>query len=89
MNTQLIRSCDTTIVQSPSGRDIRSTKLYVPPVPDEETIACMRATADIDEAAEIVDNSDSNDEEAHGRTSDLPGSFLGRCIGASGEESYY
>lgn len=89
MNTQIIPSCDTMLAKAPSGRDIHSTKLFVPPVLDEDILACMRAPPDVDEAAEPVDNSDSSDEEAHGSKNDLPGSFPGRCIGTSGEESYY
>ncbi|MCJ1263135.1 hypothetical protein MMC22_003005 [Lobaria immixta] len=89
MNTQIIPSCDTMLAKAPSGRDIHSTKLFVPPVLDEDTLARMRGPPDVDEGAEPVNNSDSSDEEDHGGKSDVPGSFPGRGIGTSGEESYY
>lgn len=89
MNTQIIPSCDTTLAKAPSGRDIFSTKLFVPPALDEETLAYMRAPLDVEEAVEGIDRSDSSDEEAQGRKSDLPGTFPGRCVETCGEEFYY
>lgn len=89
MNTQVVPSCDSMLAKAPSGRDIHSTKLFVPPVLDEDTLARMRAPPDVDETAEPADNSDSSDEECQGGKSDLPGSFSGREIRTSGEESYY
>lgn len=62
----------------PLGRDIHSTKSYIPPSLDEDSLARMRAPPDYDLHSNSAMNDSSSDSENEGkRQSGLPGTFPG------------
>ena len=69
----------------PSGRDIHSTKPFVPPSLDDDTLARMRAPPNVDET---IDNESSSDEGEKAQGG-LPGAFPGSSSTAANAESYY
>ena len=73
----------------PSGRDIHSTKPYIPSYLDENTLAQMRAPADYGRMERLVggNSSDSSDEGDQAK-SGLPGAFPGSGASLS-NNSYY
>lgn len=73
--------------QAPSGRDIYSTKSFVPQDLGREVLARMRAPPESDESANLAAD-DSSGEEGN-ETKTHPGSFPGRPALESGEGSYY
>lgn len=70
----------------PSGREIHSSKPYVPPELDAEALEKMRAPPDPDEARALMDDGDESSDEDVAAGSDLPGSFPGR---SAAESEYY
>jgi len=77
----------------PSGRDIHSTKPYIPPNLDEETLARMRAPPDSENVGRSAlddSSSDSDDDGAKRKMQgDLPGAFPGSSTTASNNDHYY
>ena len=71
----------------PSGRDIHSSKPYMPPALDAETLAQMRAPLDRFEDSG-AEGPSSSDEERDKQQDTLPGAFPKSSEQASGE-SYY
>ena len=84
INTQLIPPSDPLVARMPSGRDIYSSKPFVPPSLDDDTLARMRAPPDVDE---MVDNESSSDEGEKAQGG-LPGAFPGSSSTAS-NDTYY
>lgn len=72
----------------PSGRDIHSTKPFVPPTLDADTLAQMRAPPDRNNTASDGSDSSSEEETRASGSSHLPGEFPGGSTSTAGE-SYY
>lgn len=74
----------------PSGREIHSSKPYVPPELDADVLEKMRAPAEPDESRVLMDdeNDDSSDEDVPGE-SGLPGAFPGRPASSAAASEYY
>ena len=74
----------------PSGRDIHSTKRYVPPSLDEDILAHMRAPPDNTHFENAMDNDSSDDSGQEGkRQSEPPGAFPGSSAVGSNSNAYY
>lgn len=87
MNTQRIPPSTPLVVSMPSGREIHSTKTYIPPNLDAETLAQMRAPPEPDENPDEGGSSSSENED--GKKQDaLPGTFPDSSNPAAGD-SYY
>lgn len=86
INTQLIPPSDPLVANMPSGRDIHSTKPFVPPSLGEDTLARMRAPPSVGEMGDESGSSSDEGGEAH---SDLPGTFPGSTSTPSNDNSYY
>lgn len=87
INTQLIPPSDPLVAKLPSGRDLHTTKPFVPPSLGEDTLARMRAPPDVGEPGEDDDDG-SSDEDDKGQ-SDLPGAFPGSSSTSSSHNLYY
>ena len=87
MNTQLVPPSDAILSEAPSGRDIYSTKSFLPPNLDEEVLARMRAPPEVDESVNIADD-DSSGEEGKGKK-EPPGSFSGDPTSEPSGDPYY
>ena len=70
----------------PLGRDIYTSKPFLPPSLDEDALARMRAPPDIEEMGDDHESSSDEGENAQGG---LPGAFPGSSSIVSREESYY
>ena len=71
----------------PSGREIHSTKPFVPPSLEDETLARMRAPPEFDGHSEGDD--DSSDEEAADNRTHLPCTFPESSGAALSGDPYY
>ncbi|KAI4115765.1 MAG: hypothetical protein LQ345_003696 [Seirophora villosa] len=83
---RLIPPFEPLLAGMPSGREIHSSKSYVPPELDAEALEKMRAPPDPDEARALMDDGDDSSDEDVAAGSDLPGSFPGR---SAAESEYY
>lgn len=83
----MIPSSDTLLSQAPSGRDIYSTKSFVPQDLDGEVLAQMRAPLEPDNSTHLAVNDSSAEED--NETVKPPGSYPGGHTLESGEGSYY
>ncbi|KAI4138181.1 MAG: hypothetical protein L6R39_006931, partial [Caloplaca ligustica] len=63
INTQLIPPYEPLLASTPSGRDIHSSKPYLPPELDADILEEMRAPPDPDEARAPIDDGDESSEE--------------------------
>ncbi|CAD6570571.1 MAG: hypothetical protein ASARMPREDX12_007582 [Alectoria sarmentosa] len=86
INTQLIPLSDPLVANMPLGRNIHSTKPFVPPSLGEDILAHMRAPPDVGEMGD--DDSSSSDEDGKAQR-DLPGAFPGSSMDQANENSYY
>ena len=82
----MIPHSDPLIAKMPSGRDIYTSKPFIPPGLDDDTLARMRAPPDIEEMGDDNESSSDDGEKAQGG---LPGAFPGSSSTVSREESYY
>ena len=74
----------------PSGRDIHSTKRYVPPSLDEDTLARMRAPPEkVHSGKAIEDDSSSDSEEEVGKQSNLSQALPGSFTKDSNDDAYF
>lgn len=87
MNTQSIPPSDPLVATMPLGRDVHSSKPFVPSCLDDDTLARMRAPPDVDELGD--DSGESSDDEGEKAQGDLPGAFPGSSSTTSNGESYY
>ena len=88
MNTQIVPPSGPLIANMPSGRDIHSTKSFVPPTLDADTLAQMRAPPDRNNTASDGSDSSSDEETRAPGSTHLPGAFPGGSTSTAGE-SYY
>ena len=88
INTQLIPPSEPLVANMPLGRDIHSTKAFVPPTLDEEMLVRMRAAPERDAEAGAIGDDDSSDEERERKTLP-PGAFPGASGSASNDSPYY
>lgn len=73
----------------PSGREIHSSKSYVPPELDADILEKMRAPPDPDETGALMDDGDDSSDDDLPAESSLPGAFSSRpATGAVGSEYY-
>lgn len=73
----------------PSGREIHSSTIYVPPELDADTLEKMRAPPDPEEAkALMADGVDSSDDDVPVE-SGLPGAYPGQPPKDSAASEYY
>ena len=72
----------------PSGRDLHSTKPFLPPALDADALAQMRAPPN--EHDDLLDGSDtSSDEDSESaKHANLPGAFPAASVATPGD-SYY
>ena len=74
----------------PSGRDIHSPKVYIPPNLDEDTLARMRAPPENIIIGSAMENDSSNDSgEEEKRQSNVPGAFPGSSVAKANDNTYY
>ena len=74
----------------PSGRDIHSSKDYVPPSLDGDTLARMRAPPDVNPSSHSIEGDSSTDSDTEGgKQSHLPGTFPGSQATNSNDNAYY
>jgi len=89
----VIPPADPLVATMPSGRDIHSTKLYVPPGLDEQTLARMRAPPDTERVRSSAFDHDDSDSDDDGtpqtKQSGLPGTFPRSSLTASNNNEYY
>ena len=88
MNTQIVPPSGPLVANMPSGRDIHSTKPFVPPTLDADTLAQMRAPPERNSAASDGSDSSSEEERRTPGFTHLPGAFPGGSASKVGE-SYY
>ncbi|KAL8709236.1 MAG: hypothetical protein Q9220_005979 [cf. Caloplaca sp. 1 TL-2023] len=89
INTQLVPPFETLLASMPSGREIHSTTLYVPPELDADILEKMRAPPDPDEArALMADDEDSSDNDPS-TDKIVPGTFPSNSAGNIGASEYY
>ncbi|KAL8920165.1 MAG: hypothetical protein Q9208_006411 [Pyrenodesmia sp. 3 TL-2023] len=89
INTQLVPPYEPLLAGMPSGREIHSSKPYVPPELDADILEKMRAPPDPDEARALMDDGgDSSDDDVPAENG-LPGAFPNRpASGPAGTEYY-
>ena len=74
----------------PSGRDIHSTKQYVPPILDEDTLARMRAPPEkVQSGKAIEDDSSSDSEDGVRKQSSLSQALPGSFTKDSNDDAYF
>ncbi|KAL8945947.1 MAG: hypothetical protein Q9222_007591, partial [Ikaeria aurantiellina] len=90
INTQLVPPFEPLLASMPSGREIHSTTLYVPPQLDGNILEKMRAPPDPDEARAVMadDDEDSSDDDLSTENT-VPGSFPSKSTGSAGASEYY
>ncbi|KAI4179996.1 MAG: hypothetical protein L6R41_007516 [Letrouitia leprolyta] len=89
INTQLVPPFAPLLAGMPSGREIHSSTIYVPPELDVDILEKMRAPPDPEEAkAFMAEDDDSSDDEA-AVESGLPGAYLGKSPRDSTAREYY
>ncbi|KAK4693716.1 hypothetical protein P7C71_g3734, partial [Lecanoromycetidae sp. Uapishka_2] len=88
INTQLVPPSDPLVAGIPSGRNIYTTKPFISPTLDEDTLARMRAPPDREGMANDGGDSSSDDGDKTQQNS-LPGAFPGSSVAPSNEDSYY
>ncbi|KAL8731114.1 MAG: hypothetical protein Q9166_003642 [cf. Caloplaca sp. 2 TL-2023] len=88
INTQLIPPFEPLLAGMPSGREIHSSTMYVPPELDADVLERMRAPPDPDDARALMDEDDNSEDEAPAEGS-LPGAFPNRVAGGPGTNEYY
>ena len=73
INTQPIPSSDLLVATMPLGRDMYTTKSFVPPLLDEEILTRLRAPPEQEDHEDDDESSSDEDERLH--SSSLPGAF--------------
>ncbi|KAL8761529.1 MAG: hypothetical protein Q9184_002349 [Pyrenodesmia sp. 2 TL-2023] len=89
INTQLVPPYESLLAGMPLGREIHSSKTYVPLDLGTDILEKMRAPPDPDEARALMDGgADSSDDDVPAENG-LPGAFPNRpASGAAGTEYY-
>lgn len=88
INTQIIPPPDTMLAKAPSGRDVHTTKPFVPPSLEADILTRMRAPLDIEDSAKSeIDDGSSSEEDEH--QSNFPGAFPRKPGADILENSYY
>jgi len=88
MNVQLIPPSDSLIPTMPSGREVHTSKAYIPPPLDEDIMIQMRAPPDESELIRDASRgSDSDDED--GRSQAPAGAFPGTKGEYGSDRTYY
>ncbi|KAL8635143.1 MAG: hypothetical protein Q9228_007338, partial [Teloschistes exilis] len=88
INTQIIPPFEPLLAGMPSGREIHTSKSYVPPELDADILDKMRAPPDpLDERG--MDDDDESSDEDEAIENRLPGAFPGRSNGSHADSEYY
>ncbi|KAL9576242.1 MAG: hypothetical protein Q9212_007266, partial [Teloschistes hypoglaucus] len=88
INTQIIPPFEPLLAGMPSGREIHTSKPYVPPELDADILDKMRAPPDPLDERGLDDDDESSDED--GAVEDrLPGAFPGRSNSGHADSEYY
>ncbi|KAL9605042.1 MAG: hypothetical protein Q9179_001638 [Wetmoreana sp. 5 TL-2023] len=89
INTQLIPPFEPLLAGMPSGREMHSSKSYVPPELDADVLEKMRAPPDLkDERVLMDDEENSSDEEASAEDG-LPRAFPNKSASGHAASEYY
>ncbi|KAL8660944.1 MAG: hypothetical protein Q9202_006068 [Teloschistes flavicans] len=86
--TQIIPPFEPLLAGMPSGREIHTSKPYVPPELDADVLEKMRAPPDPLDERTLDDGDDSSDEDA-AIENRLPGAFPSRSDGSHADSEYY
>lgn len=86
INSQIIPPWESLLATAPSGRNIHSSKLFVPPCLDVDVLERMRAPPDEDDTDLACDDESTEENDIRDNP---PGIFAGGASTKSGEASYY
>ncbi|KAI4202406.1 MAG: hypothetical protein LQ350_002624 [Teloschistes chrysophthalmus] len=89
INTQIIPPFEPLLAGMPSGREIHTSKPYVPPELDADILDKMRAPSDPLDERGLDDNDDESSDEDGAIEDRLPGAFPGRSNGGNADSEYY
>ncbi|KAL8707176.1 MAG: hypothetical protein Q9225_007808 [Loekoesia sp. 1 TL-2023] len=89
MNTQLVPPFEPLLAGMPSGREIHSSTMYVPPELDADVLEKMRAPPDPEEARALIDDDDDSSENEGRVEGGLPEAFPSRASNSTAASEYY
>ncbi|KAL8721467.1 MAG: hypothetical protein Q9181_007698, partial [Wetmoreana brouardii] len=89
INTQLVPPSEPLLAGMPSGREMHSSKSYVPPELDADVLEKLRAPPNLKDERVLMDDDENSSDEEVSTENGLPGAFPSTSASGHTASEYY